>query len=71
MHDQVGTGCQCLGDLLLECSQRDRALAADSNRLSRVAVGETVILMHPPLPLGGVLIGLKRGCPPNDTLADG
>ena len=27
-----------------------------------LAVGETVILMHPPLPLLGVAIGIKRGC---------
>ena len=26
-----------------------------------IAIGETVILLHPPLPLAGVSIGLKRG----------
>ena len=37
-----------------------------------LAVGETVILLHPPLPLGGASIGTERGCQQNDrTLADG
>ena len=29
-----------------------------------LAVGETVILLHPTLPLLGVLIGVWRGCQP-------
>ena len=37
----------------------------------RLAVGETVILLHPPLPLLGVSIGIKGGCHQNDSLADG
>ena len=28
----------------------------------QVAIGETVILLHPPLPLAGVTIGMERGC---------
>ena len=36
-----------------------------------LAVGETVILLHPPLPLVGVSIGKNRGCQQNDSLADG
>ena len=36
-----------------------------------IAVGETVILLHPTLPLAGVSIGIKRGCHQNDSLADG
>ena len=28
-----------------------------------IAVDETVVLLHPPLPLVGVLIGIKRGVP--------
>ena len=36
-----------------------------------LAVGETVILLHPPLPLVGVSIGVERGCQQNDSLADG
>ena len=45
-----------------------------SPRSSRfnLAVGETsVILLHPPLPLLGVSIGMGRGCQQNDSLADG
>ena len=37
----------------------------------QVAVGETVILMHPTLPSVGVSIGVKRGFLQNDSLADG
>ena len=36
-----------------------------------LAVGETVILLHPPLPLLGVSIGMERGCQQNDSIADG
>ena len=36
-----------------------------------VAVGETVILLHPSLLLAGVLIEINRGCHQNDSLADG
>ena len=36
-----------------------------------VAVGETVILLHPPLILAGVSIGMEMGCQQNDSLADG
>ena len=33
---------------------------------------ETAVLLHPPLPLVGVSIGMERGCQHNDsTLADG
>ena len=35
-----------------------------------IAVGETVILLHPPLPLVGVSIGLQKGRQQNDSLAD-
>ena len=38
---------------------------------ARLAVGETVILLHPPLPLVVVSIGMERGCQQNDSLADG
>ena len=34
-----------------------------------VAVGETVILLHPPLPSVGVSIGMEMGCQYNDSLA--
>ena len=36
-----------------------------------VAVGETVILLHPPLPLVGLSIRMERGFHQNDSLADG
>ena len=36
--------------------------------LGRLAVDETVILLHPPLPLVGVSIVMKRGCQQNDSL---
>ena len=32
------------------------------NAAVELAVGETVILLHPPLPLLGVSIGMERGC---------
>ena len=31
-----------------------------------LAVGETVILLHPPLPVAGVSIGMERECQQND-----
>ena len=37
----------------------------------RLAVGETVILLHPPLLLVGVSIGMWMGRQQNDRLADG
>ena len=36
-----------------------------------VAVGETVILLHPPLPLVGVSIAMERERQQNDSLANG
>ena len=37
-----------------------------------VAVGETVFLLHPPLPVVGVSVGIERARQQNDrTLADG
>ena len=33
-----------------------------------VAAGETVILLHPPLPLAGASIAMERGCQTNDSL---
>ena len=41
------------------------------NALHQVAVDETFILLHLPLPLVGVSIVMERGCPQNDSLADG
>ena len=39
--------------------------------VARLAVGETVILLHPIFPLVGVSIGMERGRQQNDSLADG
>ena len=36
-----------------------------------VAVDETVILLHPPLPLAGVSIVVERGRQQNDSLVNG
>ena len=36
-----------------------------------IAPDETVILLHPPLPLVGVSIGMERGCQQNDSLVRG
>ena len=40
-------------------------------RLVLLAVGETVILLHPPLPLVGVSIAMERERQQNDSLANG
>ena len=37
----------------------------------RLAVGETIILLHPPLPLAVVSMGMKRERQQNDSLANG
>ena len=39
-----------------------------SDGVARMAVCETVILLHPPLPLVGISIGMERGCQQNDSL---
>ena len=38
---------------------------------ARLAVGETVILLHRPLSLVGVSMWVERGCQQNDSLANG
>ena len=38
---------------------------------SDLAVGETVILLHPALPVAGVSIGMEGERQQNDSLADG
>ena len=43
----------------------------DVVRVWGLAVGETVILLHPPLPVVGVSIRMERGCQQNGSLADG
>ena len=48
------------------------ALAISEPYAGRLAaVGETVILLHPPLPSVGVSIRINRGCHQNASLADG
>ena len=42
-----------------------------AGRWHRLAVGETVILLHPPLPLAGVSIVLERARQQNDRLLPG
>ena len=44
---------------------------AEGAKAAMTAVGETVILLHPPLPLVGISTGINRGCQQNDSLADG
>ena len=53
--------------------QRSQLGRGEGSQLRRggLAVGETVILLHPPLPLVGVSIGMKMGCRQDDSLADG
>ena len=36
-----------------------------------VAVDDTVVLLHPPLPLAGVSTVMERGCQQNDSLVNG
>ena len=59
---------------VLELDIHDDYKTTDCKEFLRVmlAVGETFILLHPPLPLVGVSMWVKRGCQSNDrTLADG
>ena len=44
---------------------------ARPGRRAAVAVGETVILLQPPLPLVGVSIAMRRERQQNDSLGDG
>ena len=48
-----------------------RSSAEVRHGLARLAIGEVVVLLHLPLPLAGVSIGMERGCQQNDSLADG
>ena len=51
--------------------RRPAGAAARGDRRADLAVGETVILLHPPLPLVGVSIAMERERQQNDSLADG
>ena len=55
---------------LKKVSSYDVVLRPGRVRL-HVAVGETVILLHPALSLVGVSIETMRECQQNDSLADG
>ena len=55
-----------------ECRGVDRDCAVLPDRLPYdLAVGETVILLHPPLPSVGVTMRMRRGRLRNGSLADG
>ena len=57
------------------CCKHLVAYDVETNRMSSnaviLAIGETVILLHPPLPLVGVSIVMERERQQNDSLADG
>ena len=77
----VVVGYHMLGSFLLGHGRRWEArrwglvVCDESQQLRsprvRVAVGETVILLHPPLHFSGVSIRMERGCQQNDSLANG
>ena len=48
-----------------------RQTPRSASSATSLAVGETVILLNPLLPLVGVSIVTVRGCQRNDSLADG
>ena len=47
------------------------AVACPDRRVGALDIGETGILLHPPLPLVGVSIDMARECQQFDSLADG
>ena len=55
----------------LEHSDKAKQAQQIQEVVAGVAVGETVILLHPPLPLGGVSIEMMRECQQHDSLANG
>ena len=74
--DDAGAGGGALGgdyDCTNHVSSPQLETLCESNcaQLVIVAVGETVILLHPPLPLAGFPIGMERERQQNDSLADG
>ena len=52
-------------------TSKHNAARSTAHSAKRVAVGETVFLLHPPLPLSGVSIGMWRGCQQDEESADG
>ena len=61
--------CTCVGDEQRAESGGDVPVAEQPRR--DLVVGETVILLHPPVPLIGVSIRMERGCQQENSLADG
>ena len=64
----------CRGRRSVRSSRRPSYPERRSRRPSSrqpVAIGETVILLQPPLPLVGVSMGMERWCQQNDSLAEG
>ena len=49
----------------------DQGKQIGKNTAIQVAPDQTLILLHPPLPLVGVPIGTERGCQRNDSLVNG
>ena len=72
LHPAV-PACRCFG--VSEGANRPREQPASSMSTSicgvQPAVGETVILLHPPLPLVGASMAMERERQQKDSLADG
>ena len=49
----------------------ERSMGLDEFVAASVAIGETIILLHPPLPSVGVSIWMERERQQTDSLADG
>ena len=72
------TGTEAAATIVVESSRLPVSRTAETERVvfphrlgSHLAVGETVVLPHPPLPLVDVSIEVWRGRQQNDSLADG
>ena len=59
-------------DCSVDCSGVFTAAgAAGRKQTVELAIGETVTLLHRPLPSCGISIGMERGCQQNDCHAGG
>ena len=65
MRQAAAAAAADLGLGEVECSCGDEECGAG------IAVGETVILLHPPPPLVGISIRTEKRCQQNDSIADG
>ena len=63
--------CRGTSPLTRNTLRSSRRRSGKQTRTAAIAVGETVILLHPPLPLVGVPIGMERERQQNDSLANG